>query len=890
MAELAAKQWIVQQAHPAKANELAQAVGVSPITAQLLLNRGISDEKAAREFLNPSLSDLHSPFLMKDMEKAISTIVDGVEHGYPIVIYGDYDVDGVTATSLLINTFRRLGVPNVEYYIPNRLDEGYGLNSEALTWLADSGVKLVITVDCGVTGVKEVELANSLGIKMVVTDHHQPGPVLPDASAVVNPHRKDCQYPFRHLAGVGVAFKLAQGLFHFLGGEPPRWDELGFEFLDLVALGTIADITPMHGENRVLAKFGLLQMATTQNLGLQALLQVVGLDPQALSTRSVGFALAPRINAMGRMADARAAVELLTTSDQARAEAIARELDEHNKNRQALEARLLDEAVEEVEQNRYIDTDKVLVVAKEGWHHGVIGIVASRLVERYYRPVVLIALEDGVGKGSARSIEGFDLFRALQQCESVLDGYGGHTMAAGVTVAQRNIDELRRRLNQVADAWLTPEHMVPRLTADVEVSLSQLSLALVDEIQMLAPFGPENPVPVFISRGVPISSCRAVGKNGRHLQLFFGSEVEIRQGIAFGRGELSQILQSLPRVDIAYQPHINEYQGIRSVQPKIEDIKVPADCLRVSLLQRISQAARRLPEVMVYDRLEVLPRPGQELGIDEAAAACEETDPYGHCPWFDARGDDKGRYLRDLIGSSSNPLVIWVNRPGFAATLADNIQKAFPGLPEQVTVWSPSLPEQTKREVLLEHQVKPWRIIVTDADCLPDDFFGVHPDLVVYQLPPGPSFLGRLAVRCQKFGGQFHLLYDREDGLQARRLVEWAWPDVEKLRKVYLKLAELVRPGQPVELADILPRVCGQVQLTRTGIVRALEVLEELRLCSIETNRVVLAPAPEKKLDLDSSVRYNDIVRYKKAVDSWIRMALQLTLRGLQQMTAAVAD
>ena len=881
MTALAETRWMIQPNDPERARVLAQAVGISPITAQLLLNRGITTPKAAQEFLYPSLSQLHSPYGLADMDRAVATRVAAMEAGLPITIYGDYDVDGTSSAALLINVFRRLGVSHVDYYIPHRIDEGYGLNEAAIYDLAQRGSKLLITVDCGVTAVEEVALAQRLGMQVVVTDHHQPGRELPAAEAVIDPHRSDCRYPFPHLAGVGVAFKLAQALLHTVGGAPDRWDEVGTEWLDLVALGTIADVASVHGENRAIIKYGLERMAASDNLGIQALMEVARVTPETLSATTVSFGLAPRINAMGRMDDAGKVVEMLTTADYARAKEIAETLDEYNASRRSLEAEILQEAIALVEESKSYLTDKVLVVAKEGWHHGVIGIVASRLVERYYRPVIVVALEDGIGKGSARSIDGFDLFAALKECHEVLVGYGGHTMAAGISLRQDKLTELRQRINQVADQWLTPEDLIPRLLAEAEVALSDLSFRLVEELNLFAPFGPDNPPPVLTSRGVPLREVRAVGKEHRHLQLYFAPETGIRQGIAFGFGAMKEDLLHLSHVDIAYCPDINEFNGERSLQPKIKDIKIAQEYLRASLLSRISDRFQGLPESTAYDHVEAF---GLLEGEGTPAPALSD------CRWLDGRGENKGDYLRDVIGASANPLVIWVNRVGFACALADNIAAAFPGLSGGITVYSHQMEQSLQDECLCYHQELPWRVIVTDADQLPSSLLGPHPDLLVYHLPPSPYYLWHLAQQCQSRQGAVHLLFDEMDSTQARQLLAWSWPDADQLRRIYVELYRLCTVGVAEPLEELFLDIGPRLRLTRQGLLRALEVFVELGLCQFSETGLVLGEAPKNRLDLELSVRYNNVVQSRERMEKWIESASQRPMSLLRQMLAKLAE
>lgn len=867
MTKLAAKRWIVRPQNQELAFRLSQAVGITPITAQLLVNRGIDTPEAAREFLSPSTGVLHSPFEMKDMQVAVETIRNAVEKDLPIVIYGDYDVDGITGVAVLLRTFARLGVFNVGFYIPDRLVEGYGVNKDAVKELAAQGYKLIVTVDCGVTAYEEVELANHLGMDMVITDHHQPGTVLPPAKGVVNPHRTDCPYPFSDLAGVGVAFKLAQALLCTLGNEPEDWSEVGRELLDLVALGTVADIVPVHGENRVMVKRGLQQIESTDKVGLQALLYATGLNGRTLTADDIGFILAPRINALGRLADAGQAVELLTTSDAGLATKIAAELDMYNTRRREIETQILDEAVELVETQGFAE-DKVIVVAKSGWHPGVIGIVASRLVDRYYRPVVLLSLEDGVGKGSARSIPGFDLFKALQCCDDLLEAYGGHTMAAGLTVEEHLIPALRKQLSELADEWLSPEDFIPCLTADVEVALDQLNVELLEEIRALEPFGEGNPVPIMVSRNVPLCNFRAVGKNDNHLSVDFLTSMGRIHGIYFGRGELAPRLVGLTNVDIAYIPEINEWNGTRSVQVVVQDLAVPSRQMRVGLLKRLAASVHNIRWVHTYENAV-----GILDGYLSLAAASETEETLELIEWWDGRNEDKSEYLRSLLHSSFNQLVIWVNRPYYALLLAENIQEAFPALAGSVTAWSPHWPDKFQQEILAESRSQPWRVLVTDAPLVLPNLLERSPDYVIYHLPPSTDWLGLLARQCNEYQGQVHLLYDQQDHVQACQLLRTAWPDAEHLRMLYVAVTKAVRGGK-VEFSELENQLCQWSRLSPMGIQRGLAVFEELGLCHCEDGIVVMEPVPEKKLDLYSSLKYNEIVSAIKTAELWFARAM----------------
>lgn len=876
MRKLAAKRWVVRPERREHAIRLSQVAGITPITAQLLINRGIDTPEAVREFLSPSTSSLHSPFEMRDMLAAVTTIRDTVEKGLPIAIYGDYDVDGITGTAVLLRTFARLGIPNVDFYIPDRLVEGYGVNEDAVRELAARGCKLIVTVDCGVTAHREVELAKSLGVDIVITDHHQPGPELPTAKGVVNPHRADCAYPFSDLAGVGVAFKLAQALLCSLGHEPEDWSVVGEDLLDLVALGTVADVVPMYGENRVIVKFGLEKLAFTDKVGLQALLRSTSLLGEKLTADHIGYILAPRINALGRLANAGKAVELLTTTEEALADAIASDLNGYNTERREVESRILAEAVDLVESEG-MATDNVLVLAKNGWHHGVIGIVASRLVERYYRPVVMISLDEGIGKGSARSIPGFDLFSALQLCDDLLEAYGGHTMAAGLTIQEAAVPALRRRLNAVAGEWLTPEDFVPCLTADVEVSLDQLSLNLLEELTALEPFGEGNPVPIMVSRNVPLRSFRVVGKDGGHLSLGFATRTGEVRGIFFGRGDLESSLTGLTNLDIAYIPMVNEWNGSRSVQVNIQDIAVSSREMRVGFLARLAASVDRLDSGHAYEKIHSV-----SDAHSYVAAASETEKPQERMMWYDGRGEDKGAYLKSLLIGSTNQVVIWVNRPSYAVLLASNIQDAFPALAGSVTAWSHRWPEALREEIIEENEQQPWRVVVTDAPLLPSDLVGPNPDFVVYHIPPEAAWLDSLALQCEGHDGQLHLLYNESDKVQACRMLKSAWPDAEHLRMLYVAVSRAVGTNGKAEIGSLYSELSQRCRLLPTGIDRGLAVLADLGLCRSESGSLAMKPAPEKKLDLCSSLTYNEIVFAVNSAQSWFTRALSEDVETLR--------
>lgn len=547
---------------------LAEELNVPTIIVQILLNRRIDSFEKARKFLKPSLHDLYDPFLMADMDRATDRLIRAIRENEPIMVYGDYDVDGVSGVALLVRVLSRIGA-KVFFYIPHRLSEGYGLSTAAIQEAQQQGIRLILSVDCGITAMEEVDLASKLGIDVLITDHHQPKHELPRACAILDAKREDCSYPFKELAGTGVVFKLAQALLERLRLDPT----LLYRNVDLVALGSAADIVPIVDENRVLVKLGLERMAHTENIGLAALLRNVHLKGRPLGTGQIVFVIGPRINAVGRMGSALKAVRLLTTDNEQQANNIAQILEADNRRRKDIDEETFTQALELAEQNVDPDHDSAVVLAAEGWHQGVIGIVASRIVEKFHLPTILISLDGPMGKGSGRSIPGFDLYSALQACQEWLDAFGGHRYAAGLTIHRDQVDPFREAFQRIAQERLTEDMRVPQLRVDGEITLGQIKPRLLQLLKHFAPFGPQNMKPVLVSRCLEVVGSPAVVGNN-HLKFRVRQDGKIFDCIGFGMADLLyRVTPGEANLDAAYVIEENEWMGQRRIQLRLKGLR-----------------------------------------------------------------------------------------------------------------------------------------------------------------------------------------------------------------------------------------------------------------------------------------------------------------------------
>jgi single-stranded-DNA-specific exonuclease len=565
----ASPRWVLHPNHsPDAAAALARNLGAPLGLGHALVNRGINRAEVARRFFDPVLDDLHDPAEMRDLEAAAERMLAAVSAGEKILVQGDYDVDGITSTFLLYSALAELG-GRVEYRIPHRIKDGYGLTVEAIDEAHRRGCTLVVTVDCGITALEAVAYARTLGIDTVVTDHHEPPAVLPEAVAIVNPLRPGCGYPFKSLAGVGVTFKVIERLLRSRGGI-----ERARLYLDAVALGTIADVVPLVGENRILARLGLDHLNQHAGHGLRALIELSGLKDKRITSGHVAFVLAPRINAAGRMGNAEQGMRLLLARDPIEAEQIARSLDEDNIERRKHDERVLKDALRKVEEECGYPDCSSIVLWSDTWHPGVIGIVASRLVERFQRPALLVAVDGERGRGSGRSLPGLDLTQLLDGCSDLLLAHGGHAFAAGLSIRRERLPELRERLERLVREQFRPDQFVQRLEIDADLRAADCDMELVEWLERMSPHGLENPEPLFRMMGARLEQVQEVGA-GKHVRLRVRDDSGEVEAIGFGMGDRARAMARAGRADLVFVPTRNEWHGEARVQLKLKGVHIP---------------------------------------------------------------------------------------------------------------------------------------------------------------------------------------------------------------------------------------------------------------------------------------------------------------------------
>jgi len=814
--------WLMPQTTGLKALLLSESLAIFPVVADILIQRGLTEVREAVDYLRPTMLSLASPFCFKDMSRVIERLTRALRSREKVLIYGDYDVDGVTSTALLYKTLIDLGFSAVTY-IPHRQEEGYGLHRETIEKATRAGVTVIITVDCGITAFEEIEFAKELGLDVIITDHHEPPKLLPAAFAIINPKVLDSGYPFIELAGVGVAFKLAQALLQEL-----KTPEVGLQsqkgLLELVALGTIADVVPLIGENRVLVYHGLKQMEATSNLGLEALLAECGLRDKTLKAGTIAFTLAPRINAAGRMDSARPGLELLLTGNPERAKELARKLSTENALRQTTEKEILAEAIEKLEAE---ELPLVIVLASTDWHHGVIGIVASRLVERYHRPVFMISVEGEIAKGSARGIPGYHVLDQLGVQAARLERFGGHRQAAGFSLVTEAIPGLREGLNVEAKK-LVEEVFQKILTIDAFVEFSMLTESLQQELEQLAPFGFGNPGPVLAARQLPIYKLSQVGKDGSHLKLHIGPK-GILEGMAFRQGERLSELQANPQLDLAFSLDINTFQGRQQLQLLIKDVQDKAEVQDRELSKKSS---KRLPNV-----------PNEEISKEmiERCAAIETAAGFEGVSFknslalegLDWRDNQRGDWIQKVLIMLENEAV-------------------SPTIAPKILVWDSSVLKLVNFEDLNKKgDITKAKGKLSEDSCFNHQVLGI---IVGIPFSRDDFRLGIetvLSLGVQKIAlAEFELTSELE--LQRR----CGYLSREELIQNYRVLLNLAKHENPFYWTPLE---------NEQNTLEALKIFEELGfvryLGGSTTVALELIPA-DQKLDLESSLRYASARRY----------------------------
>ena len=828
------KKWILRGKDINLAKKLAKALGIGPVVAQILVNRGITTVEEGKQFFACDLGAVPDPFLMLGMDKAVARIKEAIEREEPIVVYGDYDADGQTATALLMKSLWELS-PNpatISYYLPDRFDEGYGLNREALATLAQRA-SLLITVDCGISSVDDIAYAQGLGLDVIVTDHHEPGPLLPPAIAVLNPKQEGCPYPFKHLAGVGVACKLVQGL------GVPNWTE----FLDLVALGTVADLVPLQKENRTLVAHGLRCLSQTKSVGLKTLLTVADVTEPTAS--DLGYRLGPRLNAAGRLGDPSRGVRLLLTQDEREAKQLAEELHQENAARQDLEANVLESAIKTVEKYR-LHERSALIVWGEGWHQGVVGIVASRLVDRYYLPTIVVSISEGQATASARSIEGLDMYETLRSCSDLLEKFGGHTMAAGLSLPVENLRAFQVRFEDLCAERMRPEDYVPKLYLDDTIKLNQVSMELIEELAQLEPHGFGNPAPLLQAE-VSVLYTRQVGSQNNHLQLTVHDETTAEMaGIAFSLGaQQDSIEKHAESVALAFVPSVNEWRNEKTLQLMVrewEPRKETEDYVRHWMVDRYPW---RLGASYFQSRA---------LYANEVKATMQPQS----LRWVDLRGTwDKAGALRDR-----ESVLVLVNTPAAVLHVCRELRiriaqgHRFIGFEHE---WM--TPEERQE---LEKSPPSW-LVSTGFGLTGSTWSSVW-----FWEPPLTEEIGLLWMSLVKDGGELVGVFGPKDVRTLQGDLARHYPDRQGLAHIY---SALRRDKGEISLEQAYEHLESMGVLG--GLPVAIGVFSELGLWEVDDQRIRYRSTPTQKLDLNQTVLYNKVIEMRQQSAQYLKRCLE---------------
>lgn len=794
--------------------------GLTPILSQILNNRGLTEKKAVETFLYGSIGDLYDPFLLEDMDKAVRRINKAINNHEKILVFGDYDVDGITSTTLIYRYFKETFNYQVDFYLPDRQKEGYGLNIEAIKGFCQKKYDLLLTVDCGITAIEEVAYAITNGLDVIVTDHHQPGDIIPEALAIINPHRKNDKYPYKYLAGVGVAFKLCQALEYSISGK--YISEHLLNLIDIVTLGTVADIVALTGENRFIVKKGLELINNTHNLGLRKLIDKVGLANKDISTGHISYIIAPHLNAAGRVSDPEVCVELLITDDPDKAEHIAAELNMTNKERQELEQRILDEAKEMVENQINLEEEKAIILASKNWNYGVIGIVASRLVELYYRPTILIAIDqEGEGKGSCRSINGLNIYQALNECSHYLKGFGGHKMAAGLTIAPGALSDFKNSFNKVVNDYLDDGDFIPELGLDALLQQEDINIKLYKDLYLLEPYGMGNPRPKFMLNNVRINKAYVVGKNKNHLSFSLDSGI---RGIGFGYGDkLSEFYNQ--KLDLAFHLDLNEWNGKTEVQLCLEDFSIRS-------------------------QLKYFPIEYRGDGYILA----------------DKRGcHDTGGYLKELI-NLNHKIAVYINNLKLYHRIKMELGEEF--------VFLAKKPSEVKEFRKINKGILFFTTNMINDISLSDKQGAYIKDLVFLSLPFSLKEMKKVIDVLSFEDIRVHLLYSEKDVVINKGILQKKIPNARYLRQLYLYLKACSKESIIFdELKELIIRD-KKIYSNKDIIKKGIEIFEELGLVENHGTTVLLLPEPGKKLDLSNSISYNNNVNVVEKYNCFVDLAL----------------
>lgn len=779
--------WYLEDKNKKKVHE-------NEILNNILINRGIDEKEKAEKFIKNSYKDLEDPYKLTDMDKAASKIIEAFQENKRILIYGDYDVDGITSTSLLINYFKDNGFSNYNYYIPNRLKEGYGLNIDSLKNIDIKSYDLLITVDCGITAVKEVKYLKKEGIEVIITDHHKLKDKLPQAFAVVDPQRESFDY-FKVLAGVGVVFKLLQAVDQEIKSDSLK------DHLDLVALGTVADIVKLKNDNRILVKKGLQIIKNSKKIGVRQLISDLKLTDKEITPGQIGYIIAPPINAIGRMQNPEKGVELLTTESLISAEKISEKLLTINKERQKKEEEIYKQALEMIDP-KDIQDQKPIVLFSKDWHRGVIGIVASRLVEKYYLPVILIAIDDqDIGHGSARSIDNFDITEGLNYTKGLLENFGGHTMAAGLSIRKDNIESFKKELDTYLKKRLSPKDFIPGLRIDSVIDIRDIDYSFYKNLELLKPYGVGNPRPKFLLSNIKLHNCYTVGKNNKHLKIKLPNGIS---GICFNKGEMKNKVKD-KKIDLAVKIYLNNWRGKDEIEIRVEDINVRSDHSFFPITFKKNKFA-------IYDK----------RGIG-----------------------NKRKYLKGLKKFHKR-IVVYINGDSKLKRLKENLENQ--GIKVYNNNWD-TFNDKESSIILFNKKF--------------DKKLKGNPPLVLYSVPFSFSDLYKIIKNFQNNNINVHLIFNKKDLDLNSQLINSNLPNKKIINNIYQELK--IKSEEDIKRLDLLSqKLKSKYNLNKSKFDKIIKILIDLKKIKTHQKSFNITINQDTELDLSNSVYYNNIIKVKK--------------------------